>query len=179
MLRWLPLVAVASAVLETAVILPYDRFYRSPFAPSVWSGGSSGSTLQVEGALLESWLVDLADAVPAGTGLAVVPREAEYERLLSTLERLGRLPTRLRPAKEAEAACLGLAHLPESLDEAALTERIASRHEVIRYMLHEVPLFRVVCGAPKASVKTPRPPPKTKPGSPAKALPPPIPQEEP
>lgn len=150
---WLPWAAVAVAVIETAAVLPYDRFYRSPLAPSVWSGGASGSTLEVQGALLETWLSDLEAARPGGSTLAVVPRDAELGRVLEAMKRLGRLPAGVAPAKPDDAACLGVAHLPETADAASLVPLVGDRREVIRYVLHGVPLFRVVCRdeAPKAA----------------------------
>lgn len=147
LLAWLPVAAVASVIAETAVVLPYDRFYRSPLAPAVWNGSAeAGSTLDVQGALLEPWLADLADTHPKGVSLAVVPREAAFTRTLDLLRRLKRLPKGLVTAPAAEARCLGLAHLPETAGVAALDPLVGDRREVIRYMLHRVPLFRVVCG---------------------------------
>lgn|GEM_PF-3748751 len=147
-LRFVPLVAVGSAAVETAVVLPYDRFYRSAVAPAVWDGGPAGSTLEVQGALLDTWLDDLAREVPSGATLAIVPREAEQARVLELLKRLRRLPAGLRPAKATDARCLGVLHLPEAADAAGVAALVGARREVIRYLLHGVPLFRVVCGAP-------------------------------
>lgn len=147
-LRFVPLLAVGSAVVETAVVLPYDRFYRSPVAPAVWDGGTAGSTLEVQGAVLDTWLEDLALDVPKGASLAIVPREAEQARVLDLLKRLRRLPPSLRPAKATDARCVGVLHLPEASDAAAAEALLAGRREVIRYMLHGVPMFRVACGVP-------------------------------
>lgn len=168
-LAWLPVAAVVSVAAEAVVVLPYDRFYRSPLAPAVWSGGSEGSTLDVQGALLEPWLADLADTHPGGASLAVLPREAAFARTLDLLKRLKRLPKGLATAPAAEARCLGLAHLPETAPAGELDRAVGERREVIRYMLHGVPLFRVVCGDPPPKPR-PKPKPKPKPSPTASAV---------